>query len=128
MIKLYPVRVDGISQLCASASAVATVKILNILKRSGVGLKTAGKGAVNRQARARLAKESTKANRPGISNGELKSLVYSGKSPKRFSNLVITKNIVKSLKDSIAAGLSFLASALDGNIKNVTVSLIKLEA
>jgi len=67
-------------------------------------------------------------NSPGISNGELKSLVYSGKAPKRFSNLVITKDIVKSLKDSIAAGLSFLASALDGNIKNVTVSLIKLEA
>jgi len=120
--------VDGISLLGVGASAFASVKIINILKRAGVSLKVAGKGSVKRQARARLAKESAKANRPGISNGELKSLIHAGEFPKRLSNIIISQNMVKSLKDSIAAGLSFLASALDGNIKSITISLVKLEA
>ena len=120
--------VDGISLLGVGASAVASVKLLSILKRAGVSLNSARNGSVIRQARARLAKQSVKANKPGISNGELKKLIYAGKAPKKLSNSMGSQNVIKSLKDSIAAGLSFLASALDGNIKTMTISLVKLEA
>ena len=35
---------------------------------------------------------------------------------------------IKSLKDSIAAGLSFVSSTLDGNVKELSIYLVDLNS
>ncbi len=119
--------VDGISLLGVGASAAATVKVIGMMKRTGVTIKSAKNGIVSRQARSRLARENVLNSQPGISNGKLKKLIRSGEMPKRIQSGAISAGTVHALRDSIAAGLSFLASALDGNVRRMSIYIVRLE-
>lgn len=119
---------DGVSLLGVGASAVAARRAIKVLSNAGVHIPTALTGNINRQQAALLTKEMIRLRRPNISNGELKKLVREGVEPKRYPAPQITAGAIKSLKDSIAAGLSFLSSALDGNIKEINIYLVGLNS
>lgn len=119
---------DGVSLLGVGASAVAARRAIKVLSHAGVHIPTAITGNINRQQAALLTKEMIRLRRPNISNGELKKLVREGVEPKRYPAPQITAGAIKSLKDSIAAGLSFLSSALDGNIKEINIYLVGLNS
>lgn len=63
-----------------------------------------------------------------VLNGELKKLIRGGREPKRYPKHEISAGALKSLKDSIAAWLLFLSSALDGNIEQITIYPTDLES
>ena len=117
---------DGVSLLGVGASAVAARRAVKVLSNAGVNIPAALTGHINRQEASRLTKEMIKLRRPNVSNGELKQLVRSGQEPKRYSKQDISVGAIKSLKDSIAAGLSFLSSSLDGNVKEVSIYFVDL--
>lgn len=108
------------------ASAVAARRAVKVLSNAGVNIPAALTGHINRQEASRLTKEMIKLRRPNVSNGELKKLVRSGQEPKRYSRQDISIGAIKSLKDSIASGLSFLSSSLDGNVKEVSIYFVDL--
>ncbi|MAZ09039.1 MAG: hypothetical protein CMN90_05120 [Sutterellaceae bacterium] len=117
---------DGVSLLGVGASAFAARRAIKVLSNAGVNIPAALTGHINRQQAALLTKEMIKLRRPNVSNGELKKLIRSGKEPKRYSRQEISLGALKSLKDSIAAGLSFLSSTLDGNIKEISIYIVEL--
>lgn len=117
---------DGVSLLGVGASTVAARRAVKVLSTAGVNIPAALTGNINRQQAAILTKEMIKLRRPNVSNGELKKLIRSGKEPKRYSKQEISLGALKSLKDSIAAGLSFLSSTLDGNVKEISIYLVDL--
>lgn len=119
---------DGVSLLGVGASAVTARRAIKVLSNAGVHIPVALTGNVNRQQAALLTKEMIRLRRPNVSNGELKRLMRQGLEPKRFPATQIAAGAIKSLKDSIAAGLSFLSSALDGNIKEINIYLVGLNA
>jgi len=118
---------DGVSIVGVGASAVTTIKIMGMLKRAGVTVKGAMQRNIIRQARTRLSHQNIKASRPGISNGAIKKMIRAGEAPRRMTKMAISDGSVKALKDSFAAGLSFLSSAFDGNIRNLVVYVVTLE-
>lgn len=118
--------VDGVSLLGVGASAVAATRAVKVLRNAGVSIPSAISGNINRQQAALLTKEMIRLRRPNVSNGELKKLVKQGVEPKRYPAPQIAAGALKSLKDSVAAGLSFLSSAFDGNIKEVSISIVGL--
>lgn len=118
--------VDGVSLLGVGASTVAATRAVKVLRNSGVSIPSAISGNINRQQAALLTNEMIRLRRPNVSNGELKKLVKQGVEPKRYPAPQIAAGALKSLKDSVAAGLSFLSSAFDGNIKEVSISIVGL--
>ncbi|MBV1881907.1 MAG: hypothetical protein KUG82_09755 [Pseudomonadales bacterium] len=120
--------IDGVSLLGVGASVAATVKVMKILKQAGVSIRSATTGAVNRAGRKQLAKATLKVNRPGATAKELKQALGVSSQTKRLPKNVVTQGMVKTLRDSFAAGLSFFSSAFDGNIKSITFYLVKLES
>lgn len=119
---------DGVSLLGVGASAVTARRAIKVLSNAGVHIPAALTGNINRQQAALLTKEMIRLRRPNVSNGELKRLVRQGLEPKRYPATQITAGAIKSLKDSIAAGLSFLSSTLDGNVKEVSLYLVGLNS
>lgn len=119
---------DGVSLLGVGASAVAARRAVKVLSNAGVHIPAALTGTVNRQEAARLTKEMIKLRRPNVSNSELKKLIRSGNEPKRYTRKEISMGALKSLKDSVAAGLSFLSSTLDGNLKELSIYLVDLNS
>lgn len=119
---------DGVSLLGVGASAIAARRAVKVLSNAGVHIPAALTGNINRQQATLLTKEMIKLRRPNVSNGELKKLVRSGNEPRRYSQQAITAGAIKSLKDSIAAGLSFLSSTLDGNVKELSIYLVDLNS
>jgi len=117
---------DGVSLFGVGASAMAARRAVKVLNTAGVNIPAALTGNINRQQATRLTREMIKLRRPNVSNGELKKLIRSGNEPKRYSKQQIAAGSLKSLKDSIAAGLSFLSSSMDGNVKEVTIYLVDL--
>ncbi len=119
--------VDGVSLVGVGISAAAAARVLKLLGRSGVTLRSAVGGTVGRQGRARLAQEAAKAKLPGLSNKSLKAMQASGELPKRLTSTEISTAAVRQLRDALAAGLSFGASAGDGNIKSAVVYLLEVQ-
>lgn len=119
---------DGISLVGVGASAIAARRAVKVLANAGVKIPTALTGSINRQQASLLTKEMIKLRRPNVSNGEIKRLIRRGAEPKRYTSAQISAGAMKSLKDSIAAGLSFLSSSLDGNVKEVSIYIVGLES
>lgn len=119
---------DGVSLLGVGVSAVVARRAVKVLSNAGVNIPAALTGNINRQQATLLTKEMIKLRRPNVSNGELERLVRSGAEPKRYSRQEISLGALKSLKDSIAAGLSFLSSTLDGNVKELSIYLVDLSS
>lgn len=118
---------DGVSLLGVGASAIAATRAVKLLKNANIRIPAAITGQINRQQGAKLSKEIIRSNHPGISNGKLKQIIKQGRSPKRYPTKEIRAAAVKQLKDSVASGLSFLSSALDGNLKNATIFIVSLQ-
>ncbi|WP_051786171.1 hypothetical protein [Endozoicomonas numazuensis] len=116
---------DGVSLVGVGASAFATIRVMGILGKAGISLRSASKKVLNRQERLRLTREIHKANRPHATQGEIKALLRSQTLPRRMSPQVLSAGAVLTLRDSIAASLSFLSSALDGHVRNTTIYLIR---
>jgi hypothetical protein len=116
---------DGVSLLGIGASAIATVRVMGILGKAGISLRSVRKTVLNRQERLRLTREIHKTNRPHATHKEIKALLRSGTLPKRMSPQVLSAGAVLTLRDSIAASLSFLSSALDGHVRNTTIYLVR---
>lgn len=119
---------DGVSLLGVGASAFAARRAVKVLSNAGVNIPAALTGNINRQEAVRLTKEMIKLRRPNVSNGELKKLIRSGNEPRRYTRQEISMGAIKSLKDSIAAGLSFVSSTLDGNVKELSIYLVDLNS
>lgn len=117
---------DGVSLLGVGASAIAAARAMKIIKNAGISIPAALGGKVSRQQSAQLSKEIIRHNQPGISNGKIKELINSGAAPKRFPSKEVSAGAIKQLKDSFAAGGSFLSSLLDGNLKDGTIYVVKL--
>ncbi len=108
---------DAVSIAGGIASAGATLKTILQLRRTGTSFKEALKG-LSRQERKRLTEDIIRANNPGISNRILKSLVASGKYPKRFKSIEISNSLRLQLKEAVGASLSFAGSATGGIIRS----------
>ncbi|MDX1669704.1 MAG: hypothetical protein R3194_09820 [Limnobacter sp.] len=117
---------DGVSLLGVGASALAATKVARLIKRAGVSIPQALTGDVSRQARKRLTQEAIKLKHPGLSNGAVKALIRSNAYPSRYTRDLISEGILRSLRDSVSASLSFLSSAFDGHVKQVTVYVVGL--
>lgn len=117
--------VDGVSLVGVGVSAVAAARLMSVLSRSGVKLGPAARGTVPRHLRKRLAGIMTRLKNPGASNRSIKEMVRSGSAPSRQTNTEISAAALHQLKDAVAAGLSFGASSLDGNIRSWTVYLLE---
>ncbi|MGI9281052.1 MAG: hypothetical protein ACR2PX_15715 [Endozoicomonas sp.] len=116
---------DGVSLVGVGASAIATIRVMGILGKAGISLRSARKSVLNRQERLRLTREIHKANRPNATHKEIKALLRSSTLPRRMSPQVLSAGAVLTLRDSIAASLSFLSSALDGHVRNTTIYLVR---
>lgn len=120
--------VDGVSLIGVGASAISAVRAIRLLAKAEVKIPSAIAGIINRQEAARLTKEMIKMRRADVTNREIKQLIKQGAEPRRYSKDQIQAGMVKSLKDSIASGLSFLSSALDGDVKELSVYFVSLAA
>ncbi|MGI9280528.1 MAG: hypothetical protein ACR2PX_13020 [Endozoicomonas sp.] len=116
---------DGVSLVGVGASAIVTVRVTGILGKAGISLRSTSKKVLNRQERLRLTREIHKAYRPHATQGEIKALLRSQTLPRRMSPRVLSAGAVLTLRDSIAASLSFLSSALDGHVRNTTIYLVR---
>jgi hypothetical protein len=119
--------IDGVSLLGVGVAAVSGARVLGIMSKAGVSLRSATRGTVQRQARKRLARAIVEKNNPGISGSQYKSLVQSGTVAKRLTAKEVNKGLLKHLMDSIAAGLSFGASSADGLVYQVAVYVVAIE-
>lgn len=120
--------VDGVSLIGVGASAISAVRAIRLLAKAEVKIPSAIAGIINRQEAARLTKEMIKMRRADVTNREIKQLIKQGAEPRRYSKDLIQAGMVKSLKNSIASGLSFLSSALDGDVKELSVYFVSLAA
>ncbi|WP_062261101.1 hypothetical protein [Endozoicomonas arenosclerae] len=116
---------DGVSLLGVGASAIATVRVMGILGKAGISLRSVQRNVLNRQERLRLTREIHRANRPHATHKELKALLRSKTLSRRMNPQVLSAGAVLTLRDSIAASLSFLSSALDGHVRNTTIYLVR---
>lgn len=122
--------IDGVSLLGIGATAVSSVKILGLLKRAGVSLKSGSKtlaSGVNSKSRKRLARSLTENTRGPLSGQKYKELVRSGAVQSKVGANQIDAGIVKMLMDNVAAGLSFAGSVFDGNIHQFSLYVIGIE-
>lgn len=78
---------------------------------------------MTRAERKRLAKELIRMQKPGISNGAMKSLIRAGNFPARFSLAQISKALFDQLRDAISATLAFAGSAVSGDVKLLYVHI-----
>lgn len=117
---------DGISLIGVGASVASATRVVRLLAKAEVRIPTALNGVINRQEGARLTKEMIKLRRPNVTNKEIKELIKQGLEPRRYPKDLIKAGALKSLKDSIASGLSFLSSSLDGDVKEVSFYLVSL--
>ncbi len=112
--------------LGVGASAIAMAKVMRIMGRAGITLGAAKVGSASRPARARLAREVLKYENPAMTNRQVKEYFKLGMGPKRVTTKALTENTILSLRDSLAAGLSFLSSSLDGHVKNAAIYIVRL--
>jgi len=116
---------DGVSLLGVGASAITMTKVIHVMRRAGVTIGAAKAGTASRPARARLAKEVLKHQNPNMTNRQVKEYFQMGVGPKRVTTKTLTENTILSLRDSLASGLSFLSSSLDGNVKNAAIYIVR---
>lgn len=114
---------DGIALFGAASSAVATLKVLNLMKTGSSRSIPAILKGLDRAERKRLTEEIIRMNNPGISNGELKALVRSGQAPARYGSAQISEALSLQIKDALSATLTIVGSTFDGDIKAIVVGI-----
>ncbi|WP_044834870.1 hypothetical protein [Thalassomonas actiniarum] len=117
------IALDVISVAGAAAAAAVTIKTVKLLHlSSGKSYAEILKG-LSRAERKRLTHEAIRMNQPGISNKLLKGLVRSGVYPKRYAAIQITNSLQLQLKDAIGATMSFVGSAVSGNVNSLAIGI-----
>src|SRR5471032_3345297 len=114
---------DAVSLAGVGASALTTIKLVNVAKAAtGKTLREVLRG-LNRQERAKLTKELLTINDPRLTSKMLKLKQLSGELPKRFTPTQLKHATVTQIKDSLSAAIGLFGSSLSGNVKTIAVGL-----
>ncbi|MCP9266592.1 hypothetical protein M5U04_00375 [Xenorhabdus sp. XENO-1] len=71
-----------------------------------------------RHEKKRLTEEIIRYHNPGISNREIKNLIYSGQYPKRYPTEQIRQTLKNHLINTLSSGGAFAGSGMTGVIRN----------
>lgn len=114
---------DATSLAGVGASALTTIKLVNVAKATtGKSLREVLRG-LNRQERAKLTKELLSINDPRLTSKMLKLKQLSGELPKRFTPTQLNHSTKTQIKDSLGATAGLVGSAYTGNVKTIAVGL-----
>jgi hypothetical protein len=114
---------DAASLLGAGVTSMATIRLVNVLRKTtGKSLRQVLKG-LNRQERVRLTNELLSINRPEMTRKLIKLKQKMGDMPKRYTSSEIRQGTIAQIQDSLGAALSVAGSAMSGNIRTIAVGL-----
>lgn len=114
---------DAASLLGVGATALTTIKLVNVAKATtGKSLREILKG-LNRQERAKLTKELLSINHPEMSRRMIRLKQLAGELPKRYTPTQLKHGTVTQIQDSLGAALGLIGSTLSGNVKTIAVGL-----
>jgi hypothetical protein len=117
---------DGAALVGVGASALTTVKLVNVARAStGKTLRQVLKG-LNGQEREKLTKELLKIADPQMSTKMRKLLQLRGDLPKRFTHTQLKHSTIVQLGDAFSAGLSVWGLARSDNPKQLKTLAIGL--
>ena len=117
---------DGAALVGVGASALTTVKLVNVARAStGKTLRQVLKG-LNGQEREKLTKELLKIADPQMSTKMRKLLQLRGDLPKRFTHTQLKHATIVQLGDAFSAGLSVWGLARSDNPKQLKTLAIGL--
>jgi hypothetical protein len=114
---------DAASLLGVGATALTTVRLVNVAKATtGKSLREILKG-LNRQERAKLTKELLSIKHPEMSRRMIRLKQLAGGLPKRYTPTQLRHGTVTQIQDSLGAALGLAGSALSGNVKTIAIGL-----
>ncbi|GGL48820.1 hypothetical protein GCM10009091_33340 [Pseudomonas brenneri] len=114
---------DGIAVLGIAASALTTMKVVNMTtKATGKSLRQALRG-LTRQERIKLNNELLKIQDPRLTPKLLKLKQATGSLPKRISTTEIQASTASHIRDAMAATLGLGSSAMSGNINTLAIGI-----
>lgn len=114
---------DAASLLGAGVTSMATIRLVNVLRKTtGKSLRQVLKG-LNRQERMRLTNELLSINRPEMTRKLIKLKQKMGDMPKRYTSSEIRQGTITQIQDALGAALSVAGSAMSGNIRTIAVGL-----
>lgn len=114
---------DGIAVLGIAASALTTMKVVNMTtKATGKTLRQALRG-LTRQERIKLNNELLKIQDPRLTPKLLKLKQATGSLPKRISATEIQAPTASHIRDAMAATLGLGSSAMSGNINTLAIGI-----
>ncbi|MGH8394621.1 MAG: NAD synthetase, partial [Pseudomonas sp.] len=114
---------DAVSLAGVGASALTTIKLVNVAKAAtGKTLREVLRG-LNRQERAKLTKELLTINDPRLTSKMLKLKQLSGELPKRFTPTQLKHSTKTQIKDALGATAGLIGSAYTGNVKTIALGL-----
>ncbi|MCS3419606.1 hypothetical protein M2399_004633 [Pseudomonas sp. BIGb0450] len=114
---------DAASLLGAGVTSMATIRLVNVLRKTtGKSLRQVLKG-LNRQERVRLTNELLSINRPEMTRKLIKLKQKMGDMPKRYTSSEIRQGTIAQIQDALGAALSVAGSAMSGNIRTIAVGL-----
>ncbi|CRM84587.1 NAD synthetase [Pseudomonas sp. 25 R 14] len=114
---------DGIAVLGIAASALTTMKVVNMTtKATGKSLRQALRG-LTRQERIKLNNELLKIQDPRLTPKLLKLKQATGSLPKRISATEIQAPTASHIRDAMAATLGLGSSAMSGNINTLAIGI-----
>lgn len=114
---------DGIAVLGIAASALTTMKVVNMTtKATGKSLRQALRG-LTRQERIKLNNELLKIQDPRLTPKLLKLKQATGSLPKRISATEIQASTASHIRDAMAATLGLGSSAMSGNINTLAIGI-----
>lgn len=114
---------DSIAVLGIAASALTTMKVVNMTtKATGKSLRQALRG-LTRQERIKLNNELLKIQDPRLTPKLLKLKQATGSLPKRISATEIQAPTASHIRDAMAATLGLGSSAMSGNINTLAIGI-----
>lgn len=114
---------DGIAVLGIAASALTTMKVVNMTtKATGKSLRQALRG-LTRQERIKLNNELLKIQDPRLTPKLLKLKQATGSLPKRISATEIQAPTASHIRDAMVATLGLGSSAMSGNINALAIGI-----
>jgi len=114
---------DGFALLGIGASALTTVKVINVSTRvTGKPLRQVLKG-LTRQERVKLNDELLRINDPRLTTKLLKLKQAAGTLSKRISAIQMQRATTHHIRDACAGILGITSSAISGNVRTLAIGL-----
>ncbi|WNW13137.1 NAD synthetase [Pseudomonas sp. DTU_2021_1001937_2_SI_NGA_ILE_001] len=114
---------DAISLLGVAVTAMATVKLVVVIRSStGKSLLEALKG-LTRQERAKLTQELLRIQDPRLTTKLLKLKRLAGELPRRVSALQLRRDILNQISDLFGAGLALTGSSTAGSLRALAIGV-----